>query len=107
MILLFPNLDTLRLCLTSSTVPPDVTLAEAAVSFDDQGQIYLEPTVNLSKTTAKLLDRIGVKGSKRHGGTTVEKVTSWLQVLSVTKEPGTPNISSQAAVLFELDSAGD
>ena len=107
MILLFPNLDTLRLCLTSNTVPSDVTLAEARVSFDEQGQIYLESTATLSKTTGKLLDRLGVKGSKRHGSATIEKITSWLQVLPVTKESGTPNISTQAAVLFELDSASD
>ena len=62
MILLFPNLDTLRLALTSSIVPTDVTLAPAAVTFDDQGKIYLESTAALSKTVTKNLDKIG------HGG---------------------------------------
>src|SRR5262249_4457135 len=104
---LFPDLDTLRLCLTSNTVPADVTLAPAAVTFDDQGRIYVEPSVSLSKTTSKSLDRLGVKGSKRHGSGHPEDVSSWVQILPVAKDPTTPNVSSQAAVLFELTSADD
>ena len=43
MILLFPDLDTLRLALTSNVVPSDVTLAPAAVTTDEQGRLYVEP----------------------------------------------------------------
>ncbi len=107
MILLFPDLDTLRLCLTSDTVPADVTLAPAAVSTDKLGRIYLEPTVSLSKSTAKLLDRIGVKGTRRHANESVEQVCCWIEVIPAVKEPGTPNLASQTAVLFELESADD
>ena len=107
MILLFPDLDTLRLALTSGTVPTDVTLAPAAVSFDAAGRPYVEPSITLSKTTAKILDRLGVKGSKRHATDVPEEVASWVQILPVVKEAGTPNLSSQAAVLFELSSADD
>ncbi|MDB5308266.1 MAG: hypothetical protein JWO38_2468 [Gemmataceae bacterium] len=107
MILLFPDLDTLRLALTSSVVPSDVTLTSAAVSFDEQGRIYVEPATSLSRTTTKNLDRIGVKGSKRHGSDAPEAVGSWLQIMPVTKDPATPNLSSQAAVLFELGNADD
>ena len=49
MILLFPDLDTLRLALTSGIVPADVTLAPAAVSFDAEGKVYVEPTVALTR----------------------------------------------------------
>ncbi len=107
MILLFPNLDTLRLALTSNIVPTDVSLAPAAVSFDEQGKIYLESTANLSKTVTKNLDKIGVKGSKRHATDTPEDVTCWPQVLPVTRESGSPNVSHQAPVLFELSDADD
>jgi hypothetical protein len=107
MILLFPDTDTLRLALTSSIVPADVTLAPAAVSYDSQGLIYVEPTVTLSKATTKNLDRIGVKGSRRHGSDSPVEVGSWLELLPVTKDADTPALSSQAAVLFELDSADD
>jgi hypothetical protein len=107
MILLFPNLDTLRLAMTGSIVPPEVTLAPATVSFDDQGKIYLESTAALSRTVTKNLDRIGVKGSKRHAGEAPEEVTCWPQVLPLTRETGTPNVSNQAPVLFELSHADD
>ena len=107
MILLFPDHDTLRVALTSSIVPLDVTLAPATVTYDDQGRIYVETATSLSRTTMKNLDRIGVKGSRRHASTAAEKVASWLQIVPVVKEPGTPTFSSQTAVLFELESADD
>ncbi len=107
MILLFPNLDTLRLALTSSIVPAEVTLAPAAVTFDDQGKIYLESTASLTKTVIKNLDKIGVKGSKRHATDSPEDVTCWPQVLPAARESETPNVSNQAPVLFELSDADD
>ena len=48
MILLFPDLDTLRLALTSGIVPSHVTLAPAAVSSDAQGKVYVEPPDGLT-----------------------------------------------------------
>ncbi len=107
MILLFPNPDTLRLSLTSNIVPTDVTLAPAAVTFDEQGKIYLESSSSLTKTVTKNLDRIGVKGSKRHATDSPESVTCWPQVLTTVKESGTPQIANQAPVLFELSDADD
>lgn len=107
MILLFPDLDTLRLALTSDIVPTEVTLAPAAVSFGENGWIFVEPTVSLSRAVTKNLDRLGVKGSKRHATDAPHEVTSWVQILPLVREPGTPQLSSQAAVLFELASADD
>ena len=86
MILVFPDLDTLRLCLTSNMVAADVTLAPAAVTFDEQNRIYVEASVALSKTTMKHLDRLGVKGSKRHATEAHEQVNNWLQLLPLVKE---------------------
>jgi hypothetical protein len=107
MILLFPDPDTVRLALTSGLVPADVTLAPTAVSTDDQGRLYVEPSVSLSKATTKVLDRLGVKGSKRHGGEPVREVGSWVELVPLVKEPGTPEVAGGAAVLFELSSADD
>ncbi len=107
MILLFPDLDTLRLSLTSGIVPADVSLAPAAVSTDDQGTVYLEPTVNLPKAAETNLARIGVKGSKKHAGDDPRDVTCWPQVLPVTRESSAPVLSNQAPVLFELERAED
>lgn len=107
MILLFPDADAVRLALTSGLVPADVTLAPAAVSTDDHGRLYVEPSVSLSRATGKLLDRLGVKGSKRHGSEAVRKVGSWVELVPLAKEAGTPEIASGTAVLFELPTADD
>ncbi len=107
MILLFPDLDTLRVSLTSGIVPADVTLSPAAVSFDAEGKIYVEPTVNLSKAVTKNLDRLGVKGSKRHASDEPQDVTCWPQLLPVTRDTVAPQLSNQAPVLFELEKAED
>ncbi|HSQ57071.1 MAG TPA: hypothetical protein VLM40_15165, partial [Gemmata sp.] len=107
MILLFPNLETLQLALTSSIVPADVTLAPAAVSYDDQGKIYVESTANLTRTTTKNLDRIGVKGSKRHASDSPADVSCWPQLIPLTRETTAPTLSNQAPVLFELSDSDD
>ena len=107
MILLFPNYDTLRLALISSIVPTEITLAPASVTFDDQGKIYLESSATLQRSVTRNLDKIGVKGSKRHATIASEEISSWLQILPLTKDLGTPNVSNQAAVLFELTNGDD
>lgn len=107
MILLFPDLDTLRLALTSGTVPAEVALAPAAVSFDDEGKVYVESAANITKTVAKALDRLGVKGSKRHAADEPGEVTCWPQVLPVVRDAAPPQLSNQAPVLFELERADD
>lgn len=107
MILLFPDLDTLRLCLASGIVAQEVTLAPAVATFDDQQRIYVEPRIALSKTTMKHLDRLGVKGSKRHATEDVLQVSCWLELVPAVKEAAPPALSSQATVLFELESGAD
>jgi hypothetical protein len=107
MILLFPNADTFRLALSRSIVPDEVTIAPARVSFDEGGKIYLEPGGPLSRAAIKNLDKIGVKGSKRHATPEPEVVSCWPQVLPVVREPGSPATSAQAPVLFELSHADD
>ncbi len=107
MILLFPDADAVRLALTSGLVPADVTLAPATVSTDAHGRLYVEPATGLSRTTTKVLDRLGVKGSRRHGSEEVRKVGSWVELVPLTREAGTPEIAAGTAVLFELPTADD
>jgi hypothetical protein len=107
MILLFPDADTLKLALTGTIVGPDVTLAPAILTIDSQGRLYVEPDATLSRATMRNLDRIGVKGCKRHGSNAPEKVANWLQIVPLVKEAGSPELSSQTPVLFELESGDD
>ena len=107
MILLFPDVETVRLALSGTLVPAEITLAPAAVSTDPQGRVYLEPKAAVPRPVAKTLDRLGVKGSKRHGSDEVREVGSWVEVLPLTKAAGPPAVGSQTPVLFELESAAD
>jgi cellulose synthase operon protein C len=107
MILLFPEYDTLKLALAGSIVGPDVTLAPAVLTIDSQGRLYVEPEATLSRATMKNLDRIGVKGSKRHGSSVREKVANWLQIVPLQKNPAELVLASQTPVLFELESVDD
>jgi hypothetical protein len=107
MILLFPDVETVRLALTGGLVPAEITLSPAAVSTDAQGRVYLEPRGTVPRPVAKTLDKLGVKGSKRHGSEEVREVGSWVEVLPLAKAAGPPAVGSQTPVLFELDSAAD
>ncbi|MBX9581371.1 MAG: hypothetical protein K2X87_13805 [Gemmataceae bacterium] len=107
MILLFPDVETVRLALTGGLVPAEITLAPAAVSADPQGRVYVEPRGAVPRPVAKTLDKLGVKGSKRHGSDEVREVGSWVEVLPLAKAAGPPAVGSQTPVLFELDDPAD
>lgn len=106
MILIFPDADTFRLALTGGTVPPEVLSAEAGVAFDAGGRLSVETDAKLTRKAATELTRLGVATVKRHIGTAAA-VTCWPQILPVARDPNPPQLSSQAPVLFELESAED
>jgi len=107
MILLFPDSDTLKLALAGGIVGPDITLAPATLTVDTQGRLYVEPAADLSRATMKNLDRIGVKGSKRHGSKVQQTVRNWLQIVPLRKAAAEPKFSTQAPVLFEVETGDD
>lgn len=104
MILVFPDLDTFRLALTGGVVPTDVSLADAAVSFADDGRIFIDTAAKLPRKASAELTRLGVVAAKRHPGDP-QPVACWLQVLPAVRDPNPPQLSTQAPVLFELPSA--
>lgn len=105
MILVFPDAATLRLALTSGVVPAEVAVSPAAVSFD-AGRVAVETDAKLPKKAADELKRLGVVAARKHP-VTPEPVSCWPQAVPVEKTTGSPELSSQAAVLFELPSAAD
>ena len=103
MIYEFPDLDTLQLVITNGVVPTEVSLAPAAGALADGGRIRLEPSVAVPKKAQTALRKLGVVASEtKANGTPAEEVSCWPQMLPVTREPGVPNLSAQAPVLFEL-----
>ena len=67
MILKFPDIDTLRLSLTSGAVPPAVALTAAVAGIDDQNQVWVEPAAPLPRTVQNDLRRLGVQVCKVRG----------------------------------------
>src|SRR5262245_45438883 len=105
MIFYFPNLDTLRLAITSGVVPPEVSLAPAVAGFDDAGHLWLEPAALLPRGLQAGLGRLGVKVVKSNGASLTTEVSCWPQVLPVQRGPA-PDFTAQTPVLFELSETG-
>ena len=106
MILLFPDADTLRLVLSGSLLPSEVMVAPARFSSVVQGPIAVETALKLPKKAMADLARLGVEPTTSHSGE-VRDVSCWPQLLPVTRDPALPQLSTQTAVLFELESAAD
>src|SRR4051812_40090078 len=105
MILHFPDLDILRLALTSGAVPPAVSLAPAVGGFDDQGSLWLQPSVTLSRTAQTELRSLGVQLCKASGTLLAEQVCCWLQLLPLQRRSETLARPEQTPVLFDLPAA--
>ncbi|HEV3143355.1 MAG TPA: hypothetical protein VGZ47_05655, partial [Gemmataceae bacterium] len=104
MIFLFPDYDTLQLAITSAVVPPTVSLAPVLAGLDEANRPWLAPTVKLPRTLPDMLRKLGVKTAPAPVSTGMELV-NWLQALPLQKLAESPQIDSQAPVLFELPDA--
>src|SRR5579871_144045 len=102
MIYQFPDLDTLRLAITSSVVPPEVSLAPAVGAVDEDGHVWLQPSEALPKKSLTALRKLGVESYEANGDLKAEEVTCWLQMLPVVHDAAPPALSAQAPVIFDL-----
>src|SRR5947199_9643492 len=90
MIFQFPDLETLRLAVTSAQVPPDVSAAPAEVAFDPEGRPSIRSAGGIPpKPMQNALRKLGVKQAKDHYNGAILTVECWPQVLPVSKV-GTP-----------------
>jgi len=101
MIFQFPNLETLRIALTSGQIPPEVSLAAAEVAFDAEGQLTVKPHGIPPKPMQNALKRLGIKAGPAHCGE-ARTVASWPEIVPVIREPGTPELAPTVPVLFEM-----
>lgn len=101
MIFYFPDLDTLRLAMTSGVVPTGVSLAPAVAGTDDAGHVWIQPSVALSRTAQGNLRKLGVQTVKEDGASVTEEVSCWPELVPLKRE-AVPQLSAQAPVLFEL-----
>jgi hypothetical protein len=104
MILKFPDLDTLKLVLISGAVPPSVSLAPATAGFDDQGQLWLEPSVAPARKAQDDLKKYGVAIGKKSGTELSAEISCWLEMLPLLREREIVAPPEQTPVLFDLAS---
>jgi hypothetical protein len=103
MIFYFPNLDSLRLALTSGMVPPAVSLKPAVAGFDDQDHLWLQTAEALPRGAQAALGRLGVQVKKTSDAALSIDVCCWLQALPLEPAAAPQALpATQAPVLFEL-----
>ena len=98
----FPNLDTLRLAITSGAVPDAVSRAGARAAFDPDGAVRVQCDARLSAAGRLALGRLGVQIDEAAVDELSETVLCWPQLLPVQPGPQ-PEFSDRLPVLFELE----
>ncbi len=105
MFLFFPDLDTLRLAITSGTVPPAVSLKPALAGFDDRGHVWLKPSEALPRAAQAGLGKLGVQVRKTSDAALWAEVSCWLQVFPLEPAADPEAVGPQTPVLFQLAAA--
>jgi hypothetical protein len=102
MILTFPDLETLRLALTSGAVPGAVALAPAVAAFGDDGAVWVEPSADLPRKALNELRRLGAGVAKAVGASPSVEVSCWLQLLPLRRSADPLAHPEQVPIIFEL-----
>ena len=107
MILKFPNLDTLRLALTSGVVPPAVSQSAATAGLDDSGAVWVDAPAAASKAVQNDLRRLGVQLCKTSDAAMTTPVRCWPEILPLQREPDPLDRLEQTPILFETAGPDD
>ncbi|HEY3789106.1 MAG TPA: hypothetical protein VGL71_09635 [Urbifossiella sp.] len=98
-VLLFPNLDVLRLALANGVAPRDAAFAPARSGIDSHGRTWIEPTRPLSRDALAALGRLGVQ-TLHSGDSAGILVQSWAELLPLKRAA-----ISTGPILFEMPNA--
>src|SRR4051794_22016909 len=99
--LFFPEIDTLRLALTSAIVPADVARSPLSVHFDDGGAVFVRPTVKISRSALAELKKLGVVESKEKVSMALSP-TCWPQLIALERDRAPAIPPASAPVFFEV-----
>jgi hypothetical protein len=102
MILIFPNLDTLRLALTSGAIPPAVSRTTALAAFDEQGRAFVQPSTKISRANLAELHRLGIESTQESAIPLVDQLFCWPQLLPIRPSGRSIARPDQIPVLFDL-----
>ena len=101
--LLFPSEEALHVALRSGLIPAEVQRAPARVSYADDGQVVIAPSVSFSAKAKKSLKNSGVTETGSAPALS-RAITCWAEAL-MPRVVGEPQ-GTLAQVLFTVDSEG-
>ncbi len=107
MIVKFPDLDTLRLALTSGAVPSDVAQKAAVAGFGEPDQLWVETSAKLSAAVQKELKRLGALVCKASDAALSTEVSSWLELLPLVADDSALDKLEQTPVLFDVPGSAE
>ena len=106
MILHFPDLQAVRLALTSGAVAPAVSRAAARAGFAEESEeIWIETAVDLPREGHAALRALGVRGCRSAPRELDLQVGCWPQLLPLEPAPRAENWDDSTPVIFELNEA--
>ncbi|GIW80100.1 MAG: hypothetical protein KatS3mg105_1907 [Gemmatales bacterium] len=105
MILRVPDLDTLRIALTSGIIPPDVSCQPVQAKPDGDGGLLVRCRHKLSATVLQALRRLGIEIGRAKEDQAWTSYTCWPQLLPLERSPRFEPPAAQTPVLFELEAA--
>ena len=87
MIILFPEMQTLQLALTSGLIPEGVAAAPAEFATDDEGRVWVKSEIEIGPAARTDLKQLGVSFRKSLRGASSDPtaVTCWPQILPLEK----------------------
>lgn len=103
-VILFDDVDALRLVLTSGALPSPLVRGRARAGFDGNGRLWLQPAGELARGTIAALTRLGAKVQGTSGCELNESLSSWIELLPLVPDPVDPG-EHATRVLFTLDDA--
>lgn len=100
--LIFPDIDTLRLALTTGAVPAAVAQAPIQAGFSDDGQVWVNTAASLPRSAQTELKKLNVQTSRAAGPAVMTDFTCWPQVFALERTGERTVPTAQMPVLFEL-----
>jgi hypothetical protein len=101
----FPDLDTLRLALTSGAIPPAIGDTSASAAFEDGGAVWVQPSKPLPRSALAELKRLGVQVDPKAQVEPDHPVCCWAQLLPLRRDSSTETPAGNTPVFFELAGA--
>ena len=103
MILRFPDLDTLKIAITSCAISSEVAGSPAQLA-DHEGALLIEPSVAPNRGSIKKLKELGVE-RKRSTKAKYRQLSCWYE--SIPAEPVSGDQPENTEVLFEIGDSDD